>query len=136
MPANSSKNDKNISSHLIKIIFCGFISSLIYFGLIAVFAAAALKSDFSTSSYMVAGLIIGAITGFSGGFIISKVLKEKGALYGAVCGCVQALISTIILFMINGGTAGKGMLILSAIIIVFSVAGGISGVNLKIKKKY
>lgn len=136
MPANSSKNDKNISSNTIRILIISSISSLAYFCLIAIFAAVALKSGLSESTYMIAGLTAGALTGFAEGFAVAKIIKEKGAVYGAVCGFIQALICSVILFFINGGVAGKGMLILSALIICFSTVGGISGVNLKIKKKY
>lgn len=136
MPANTSRNENNISNLIIKAVICGLISSVLYFVMIAVFTAAALKSGISASSYMPAGFIIGAITGFTGGFIIARLVKIKGALYGLLNGGVQALICAVALFVLNGGSLGKGIIILSGIIIGSAIAGGVAGVNLKMKKKY
>ena len=115
---------------------CNVFSAILYFTIIAVFTLAALKSDFPTSVYMFAGYFAGIISGFINGFIIAKITKEKGALCGLINGLIQAFLCVIVLFFANGGVFGKGMLILSGLIIAFSSVGGAVSVNMKIKKKY
>lgn len=136
MPANKSRNENKIKSPAIKTVLCGLVSSALYFLFVVLFTFLSLKSNFSTSVYMPVGLVIGAITGLINGFICAKINKEKGALYGLISGFVQAVICSVVLFLANGGVAGKGMLISSILIIGLSAAGGIIGVNMKIKKKY
>lgn len=136
MSANKSRNENAIKSPVLKSVFCGAISSILFFIFIVTFAFIALNSGISPSVYMPAGLIIGAITGFLNGFIAAKLTKEKGVLFGLLSGTVQALICSVVLFFANGNSAGKGMLIVSILIIVLSAVGGITGINLKMKKKY
>ena len=134
--SGNKTNDNKLLSFAIKISICSFISSVLFFALIAVFAAAALKSGFSASSYLPAGIVFALLSGFAGGFAVAKIQNEKGAIFGLLNGISQSVICSAILFFINSGNIGKGLLILSAVIICSAVAGGISGVNFKIKKKY
>lgn len=136
MSVNTSRNINTGKSPVLKAVICGLISSVIYFIIIAVLSFFALKSGFSSSEYMLFGFISGAVSGFINGFITAKLTKEKGALFGLLSGFIQAIVCSAVLFLANGGTAGKGMLILSILIIGLSAVGGVTGVNMKIKKKY
>ena len=98
MPANTSRKDTKSKSPIIKSSVCGLISSALFFAFIVLFAFISLKSDFSASAYMPAGLFFGALTGFIGGFISAKLSNEKGALYGLLSGAVQTFICFIFLF--------------------------------------
>lgn len=138
MSGNSkpSRRDNKDETPIMKIIIGSILATVMYFAVIAVYAAFALNSVMSVSTYMPAGMIVGAITGFLGGFVSVRPLKEKGLLYGLISGAIQAIICSVVLFIVNGGTAGNGIFILCALIVLFSVLGGISAVNLKMKKKY
>ncbi len=132
----SSHREKSTSAPYIKILTGVAVSSVLYFAVLALFSAIALNSGVSASSYMPAGMATGALTGFLCGFIVVRPIKEKGFLYGAVSGFVHSLVCSAVLFVVNNASAGNGIFILCALIIAFSVLGGIAAVNLKIKKKY
>ncbi|MBQ3044728.1 MAG: TIGR04086 family membrane protein [Clostridia bacterium] len=134
--SKSSRREEKASAPFAKIIIGAVASSVLYFIILAVFSAVAINSGISASSYMPAGMAAGAVTGFAGGFIAVRPIKEKGILYGLISGAVQALICSVVLFAVNGMSAGNGIFVLGALILLFSVFGGISAVNLKIKKKY
>ncbi len=134
--SKKTRRDDNKTSHVTKIIAGSVVGSVLFFVLLAVFAASALKTDIAASSYMPAGIILGALSAFVGGFISVRPLKEKGMPYGALSGLFQALICSIVLFVANKASVGTGVFILMAAVTAGSIAGGISAVNLKIKKKY
>ena len=134
--SKSSRKEKHTGSPFIKTAVAAAAASVLYFILLAAFSAFALSSGLSESFYMTAGMVTGALTAFSGGFIAVRPIKEKGALYGLVTGGIQALVCSAVLFIVNNATAGNGIFILSALIVASAVLGGISAVNLKIKKKY
>ncbi len=130
------RDEKQKSSPYTKIIIGSLVSVALYFILIALIAAMALKSDLSPSAYMPAGIISGILSSLIGGFVSVRPIKEKGVLFGALTGVVQAIICSLVLFVVNGNAAGNGIFILSAVMILCSAVGGIAAVNLKIKKKY
>ncbi len=132
----SSRKESKYNTKLIKVAVGAVISTVLFFSLLAVFAVLSLKSDFSASLYLPAGLLSGAVSAFMGGFICVRPIMEKGALFGLISGVVQAVVCSAVLFALNGGAAGNGLFILFGIISAFSVLGGIAAVNLKIKKKY
>ncbi len=129
------KDDKNKFS-IGKICTISVISTVLFFVMIALFSYFALKKGITQSVYLPVGLAIGGLSGFSGGFAVVRPIKEKGIMYGALSGFIQSLLSSVFLFIFNNGSAGTGILILSGIIIFFASLGGITAVNLKIKKKY
>lgn len=134
--SKSSRREDKADAPFVKIIIGAVAASILYFVVLAVFATLALNSGMSASSYMPAGMAAGAITGFAGGFISVRPVKEKGALYGLITGVLQAVICSAVLFVVNGASAGNGIFILCALTVVGAVLGGIAAVNLKIKKKY
>lgn len=85
---------------------------------------------------MPAGIVTAVISGFAGGFASLRPIKQKGVLYGTLCGIISSVLCMAILFVINGNKAGNGIFIFMAAMILGGAAGGVSAVNLKIKKKY
>lgn len=134
--SKKSRREESSASPIIKIIIGSSAGSILYFAMLAVFATLALKSNVSSSSYMLIGNLIGALTGFISGFATVRPIKEKGAIYGGLTGLLQALICATVLFIVNKASAGSGIFIMIAVIIIAGIAGGITGVNLKTKKKY
>ena len=131
-----TRRDEKRASPQIKIIIGSAIGTVLYFLIVAVAAVAVLKSGSGTSVYMPIGFAAGVLSGFAGGFAAVRPIKEKGAMFGALSGLGQALLCSIVLFIVNKATAGSGMFILSLIIIICSALGGIAAVNAKRKKKY
>lgn len=134
--SKSSHREEKASAPFGKIITGALTASVLYFIILAVFSLIALNSGASESSYMPAGMAAGALTGFAGGFVAVRPIKEKGLLYGLISGAIQALVCSVVLFAVNGMSAGNGIFILGALILLFAVFGGVAAVNLKIKKKY
>lgn len=131
-----NNKDESSKSFITKIAVGTAVSVIMYFALIALYAAVSFKSGASSSMYMPVGIVMGIISGFAGGFAAVRPIKQKGAIYGALCGFASAILCSAALFIINGNKAGNGIFILIAAMILGGAAGGISAVNLKIKKKY
>ncbi len=133
---SSRKNEKS-TSNLNKIIFASVIGTVLFFAVICLLSLIALKSNgFNSSLYMPAVLLSGALSGFMGGFTAVRPVRKNGAAYGALTGLVQAVVCSAAAFFINGNKAGSTLFILIAVIIAMGAAGGISAVNLKVRKKY
>ncbi len=135
--SKTSRSKENNSMNYNKIIISSVVGTVMFFALISIFALLALKSDaFSQSVFIPIGYISAAVSACSGGYISVRPVKKNGALLGALTGFVQALISSAVLFFINDKNTGSGIFIFMLLIIVFSTLGGISAVNLKVRKKY
>lgn len=119
-----------------EICICSVIASGLFFVLLLVFSAVILKSSSDGVGYLLYGLASGVLSAFINGFVALRLIKEKGLLYGAVCGLIQSILCAVVLFIINKGTAGNGVFILMGIIILVSSLGGLASVNLKRKVKY
>lgn len=134
--SKTSRREEKKGSPLKNIIIAVVLGVAVYFIFIAVFAAFALKSGAGDSSYMPAGMAVGAVSALISGFAAVRPIKEKGAVYGALTGLVQALISSLVLFIVNHASAGNGIFILTAVMIICGMLGGIAAVNMKKRKKY
>lgn len=119
-----------------KILICSAVGTILFFLMLILIAAFILKTSANQSLYLAYGLAAGAVSGFAAGFIAAKLIKEKGMIYGAVCGFAQSLLCAVTVFILNKGTAGNGIFILIAVITLLSSLGGIAGMNLKKKIKY
>ncbi len=125
------------SSGLNRVFISSVIGTAMFFALLAVFSVLVLKSDaFSQSMYMPLGLVSAAVSSFICGFVAVRPARKNGAVTGGLSGLFQALICAAAVFLINKNKCGTGVFILMAVIVVFSALGGISAVNMKVKKKY
>ncbi len=134
--AKSARKEEKRDEPIKRILISAAAGSAVYFIIIALFAFFALKNGTQGSLYMPAGMVMGAISGFLSGFTAVRPVKEKGVPYGTLTGFIQSVINSIVLFVANKGSAGTGLFILAAIVIIMAAIGGVSAVNLKIKKKY
>lgn len=123
------------SSNYIKLVLCGLAGSGIFFLLLSVFSFLTLKFAISDSWFMPLGLISGVISGLFSGYNAVRPVMQKGLLFGSLSGFICILVCGILAFAINGGKAGYGIIILSALILVSSAAGGIAAVGSKPKRK-
>ncbi len=139
MPSKSktSRSNEKDSSAMNRILISSVIGTVIFFAFISLFSLVILKSDaFSQSMYMPLGLVSGVLSSYLCGFIAVRPVRKKGVVTGALSGVVQALICSAAVFFINDNNSGFGIFILMSVIIIFASLGGISAVNVKIKKKY
>lgn len=139
MPQKSknSRSSDNTSLNINKILIGSIIGLILFFAFISLFSLLALRTDaFSQSTYMPLGLFAGAVSSFLCGFITVKPIKKNGALFGALSALIQGVICSVVMFFVNGSKSGIGTLIFVAVAVVSGAAGGISAVNLKLKKKY
>lgn len=135
--SKSSRSKENSSSNYKMIIFGAITGIVLFFTFVSLFAFVILKTEmFSDSFYMPAGLISGALSSFIGGFAAVRSVKKNGVVNGALCGLIQALVCSAAVFFISGKNLGSGIFILMAVIVVLGALGGISAVNLKVKKRY
>lgn len=134
----SSKNKKDVKGGfpLKRIMIISLIGCFLFFIFTALFSCLILKNGISSSLYMPVGMVLGAVSAVLSGFATVRPIKEKGALYGALTGFIQSLLCSVVLFVVNGGSAGTGIFILAGLMILASALGGIAAVNLKVKKKY
>ena len=137
-------SSKNIKKHgedsksvpINKIIIGSFFGFLAFFVFIAIYTLFSLKTGGEMSLYKPAGWVFGFLSGFIGGFVSVRPVKQKGAIYGAVSGVAISLLVATVLFFINNSSAGSGVFVLMGLILAGGIAGGITAVNLKFKKKY
>lgn len=135
--SKSSRSTDNGSSIINKIIIGSVIGSALFFIFVSLISFLALRTDaISQTAYMPSGLFAGALSSFVGGFITVSPIKKNGALSGALSGLLQALLCSAVMFFINGNKSGIGTLIFMAVSVALGAVGGISAVNMKIKKKY
>ncbi len=133
----SSRSNETSAPDFKRIIPGSLFGTFLFFVLIVLFSVTALKTDFlSSAAYMPLGIFSGAMSSFSGGFISVRPTRKKGALLGILSGLFQAFLITAILLFIYADNPGSGLFIFMAVITVFGLLGGISAVNLKMKKKY
>ncbi|MBQ2974366.1 MAG: TIGR04086 family membrane protein [Clostridia bacterium] len=133
---NKSNRKEETKFPLIPLAVSAVISSVIYFIIIALLTVVVLNTSVSNALYLPGAIFAGALSGLICGFTAARILKEKGLFWGAICGLIQSLLCSIVIFILNKGTAGNGIFILIAVIVAFSAIGGISAVNLKKKIKY
>ncbi len=133
---NKTNRKEESQFPLIPLAVSSAISSIIYFILIALLTFAALKTSFSNALYLPGAIFAGALSGLVCGFTAARIIKEKGLFWGGISGLIQSLLCSVVIFILNKGTAGNGIFILIAVIVAFSAIGGIAAVNIKKKIKY
>ncbi len=128
---NNAKGNKYI-----KLFFSGLAGSGVYFLFMFLLSFVSLKLGIGETFFIPFGLLCGVAGGFFSGFSAARPLMQKGLIYGLIGGLICLFICSVILFAVNGGTAGKGIIINSAVILISSAVGGIFAVGLKPKRKY
>ncbi len=138
MPKSNKSSSKKESTGfpLVPLASVSAVSSVLYFAILALITVISLKSSVDRSMYLPLSIVAGVVTGFICGFAVSKIIKEKGLFYGGLGGFVHSLICSVVIFILNKGTAGNGIFILMAVMTLFASLGGIAAVNIKKKIRY
>lgn len=80
----------------------------------------------------VLALIIG---GFVSGFCCARLLRQRGLLYGAICGALETIIFLMAGFILQDGGFGIPALLKIVFILLSAMLGGILGVNAKKRRR-
>ena len=133
---NSRKKDDNDSLN-IKNIFIGTVLGMVmFFGLTSLYTLLYLENSGNASMFKPIGIIFGFLGASLGGFITARPIRKKGAIFGGITGATVALTLSVVLFFVNNSSAGMGIFIFMGVTLLGGIIGGITAVNLKIKKKY
>lgn len=79
---------------------------------------------------------VACVSAFLGAFLASMLIREKGALWGLLCGGILLLCMIIVstaMFQMTFGLSGAGK---AAAVLISGSLGGILGVNRKRKVKF
>ena len=133
---HSRRKEDSKSTFFNKLLIGSILGFLVFFAFVALYALVSLKTNGDTSLYKPAGWIMGFISGVIGGFVSVRPIKEKGAIFGALSGATVSFLVATVLFLINNSSAGSSVFVIMGLIIAGGIAGGITAVNLIIKKKY
>ena len=137
MPENKKRKETDSAKIPIKrITICSVIGAALFFLELIAFSAAELKMSFGNGSYMPVGLVMAIVSSFAAGFAAVFKSKKNALLCGALTGAIVAVISDIILAVINGGSVGKGLLFVALASIIGGAVGGIISANIRPKIKY
>lgn len=80
-------------------------------------------------NYVLAAIL--AIGVFFGSLISSKIIKEKGFLYGVLCAAIIFVITFAVGISASDSTISAFTLIKAVVLLVFGAIGGVVGVNQK-----
>lgn len=73
--------------------------------------------------------------GFAAGFSCAKIMREKGLVYGAICGVLLSLLVVLAGLAINDRGFGIPALFKVAFTLFSSMLGGVLGVNARRRKR-
>ncbi len=120
---------------IIKAIILGGVSSTCIIAVLMCITAVLLTTSallpYEYLAYIM--LFIDAISVFFGGYIASRINKTKGLILGLINGVVIFTAITISGLLSSGETVTYITLLKLITIIIFSILGGIKGVNVKEK---
>lgn len=99
------------------------------FLLMLLFAAALSSFPLPLSVFAPAGLIIGCLGSMAAGFLCSLMSREKGFLFGIVCGFLLFLILLLVALLVWQQKLGSYTLVKLFAMLLSGAIGGIIGVN-------
>lgn len=137
MPEKKKRREKESGVIPVKRIgLCSIIGAALFFLELIAFSAAELKMSFGNGSYLPVGLAAAVISSFAAGFIAVFKSKKNALPCGALTGAVEAVISDVVLAVINGGSVGKGLIFVAIASVVGGAVGGVIAANVRPKIKY
>ncbi len=137
MPEKKKRRDTESGAMPVKRIgVCSIIGAALFFLELIAFSAAELKMAFGNGLYLPAGLVAAFVSAFAAGFIAVFKSKKNALPCGAMTGTIEAVISDVILAVINGGSIGKGLVFVALVSAVGGAFGGIVSANIKPRIRY
>lgn len=125
---NYSFNNNTNSATVKKLIFSGTISSILFFIMMILLAFITMKATISDSMQNILVFLFAAASPLTGAFLTFKKENTKGIILGASSATVCIIITCIVLISILH-TLGLKTLLMSALMLVGGISGGILAVN-------
>ena len=125
---SSSNNNNTNSATVKKLIFSGTISSILFFILMILLAFITMKATVSDSMQNILVFLFAAASPLTGAFLTFKKENTKGIILGASSAAVCIIITCIVLISILH-TLGLKTLLMSALMLIGGISGGILAVN-------
>lgn len=137
MPEKRTGRNENQSGLPFKRIgFCSVIGACFYFLELVAFSAAELKMSLGENLYLPVGIAAVFVSAFIAGFASVYKDKKKALPCGGLSGAIEAVIVDIILIVVNGGSVGKGLLLVAVVSVAGSAIGAVVAANIRPKRKY
>ena len=137
MPETKKRRENDSGIIPIKRIgLCSVIGASLYFFELILFSFAELKMAFGNGFYLPVGLAAAVISSFAAGFAAVCKHKKNALASGALTGAIEAIISDIILAIVNEGNVGKGLILVVVASVIGGAIGGVVAANIKQKIKY
>ncbi|MGN0621261.1 MAG: TIGR04086 family membrane protein [Porcipelethomonas sp.] len=130
MSRKKSIRSRKYYSFAVSMISGVMISSIVFF--LCSFAISIADIPYGITVFM--GSVVVASGGFAAGRSLGKRKRRGGIKCGVICACALTAAFIALSFFLTGKIHVPGVLKKSVLLLVCSVAGGISGVNTKIKR--
>ena len=132
-----SKHDNTSKSStkyiLIRAAVRASVCAVIYFVIMAVFAAVSLKLDLPRDKDIIFSMISAGLTAAAAGYIAVKHTRKNGMAMGAFACIPCILIITVVSSLVSSSLPGVKALILAGVMIICGALGGILAANQKRK---
>lgn len=87
----------------------------------------------AVSPMATAAVSLGAL---AAGYVCAKMLREKGLMWGLICGVILSFVVLLASFGLSGSGLGIPALFKVVFILLCSMLGGVMGVNTRHKRKH
>ena len=137
MPEKKKRKDNaDVLFPMKRIGICALIGAAVFFLELVLFSAAELKMAFGNGFYLPVGLTASLVSSFAAGFMAVFKSKKNALACGALTGALEAVISDVLLVVLNGGSIGKGLIFVALAGVAGGAVGGVVAANVRPKIKY
>lgn len=124
----------NLGKHTKSTLFSVLIGEIVTILFLLIFSIAMCKIDIPTLVADMMIIVAVALESFIAGYTNGRMIKEKGMVYGAVCGMIMAFLLLVFKLICCDPVPTWLTLAKLLLMIVLSAVGGIIGVNKKSKR--
>ena len=127
----------NPTAQLLRVVGIGVLASLITMLILLTLVSFVFKAT-GTVSATPAGIVVvlvAALSGFTGGYVSTRILKRKGLLVGMITVLVVGFLVFVAGFFLSGNNIQPTNLIKQGVLIIGGCIGGVMGVNHRSKRK-
>ena len=127
--SKSKAKDSSVKNIAIKTAIGSAVSLISFFALVAVAAFVLWKNDSDTASFKYIISVIGALSGFLGGFVAVRPVRKNGIAFGALSALIPCALIILASALIAKGSISAAGWVFIAVNVIFAVVGGIVAVN-------
>lgn len=127
--SKSKAKDSSVKNIAIKTAIGSAVSLISFFALVAVAAFVLWKNDSDTASFKYIISVIGALSGFLGGFVAVRPVRKNGIAFGALSALIPCALIILASALIAKGSISAAGWVFIAVNVIFAAVGGIVAVN-------